>query len=174
MNIKIHNSDITDVSKIFELYKIATNYMKSKNQVHWPEFSQEMVVNEINELRQWKLLMNGEIACIWATTLTDKTIWGDKNNDPTVYIHRIATNPNFRGQNLVKRIINWAEEYCTDNNLTYIRMDTVGLNQGLIGYYEKLGFTFLGTKELENVDDLPEHYSEGPVCLFEREVKSLK
>jgi len=169
--MEIRNSDLNDLSKIFELYKIATNFMKSKNQVAWPEFARDLIIEEIEDLRQWKFLMNGKIACIWATTLNDESIWGTENNDPSIYIHRIATNPDFRGQKLVKQIVSWADNYCINNNLNYVRMDTVGLNKGLIGHYEKLGFIFLGTKELDNVDNLPKHYSEGPVCLFQREVK---
>ncbi len=145
--------------------------MKSKKQVAWPEFARELIIEEIEDLRQWKLLKNGKIACVWATTLNDESIWGSENNDPSLYIHRIATNPDFRGQKLVKQIVSWADNYCITNNLNYVRMDTVGLNKGLIGHYGKLGFIFLGTKELDNVANLPKHYSEGPVCLFQREVK---
>ncbi len=47
--------------------------MKLKNQVAWPEFARDLIIEEIEDLRQWKLLMNGEIACIWATTLNDET-----------------------------------------------------------------------------------------------------
>lgn len=169
--MEIRNSDLNDLSEIFELYKIATNFMKSKNQIAWPEFARDLIIEEIEDLRQWKLLINGKISCIWATTLNDESIWGAENNDPSIYIHRIATNPDFRGQKLVKQIVSWADNYCINNNLNYVRMDTVGLNKGLIEHYEKLGFIFLGTKELDNVDNLPKHYSEGPVCLFQREVK---
>lgn len=166
--MKIINSDLNDISKIFELYRIATDYMKLKKQVAWPDFERELIIKEIKDQRQWKILIDNEIACIWATTLNDELIWGKENNEPSVYIHRIATNPDFRGRNLVKHIVDWADNYCIDNNLKYVRMDTVGLNKGLINHYKKLGFNFLGTKELDNVKDLPEHYSEGPVCLFQR------
>jgi|GEM_PF-340842 len=164
----IRNSDLNDLTTIKELYRIATDYMKSKNQVAWPIFSDELITTEIQELRQWKLLINNQIACIWATTTNDKLIWGTKNNEPAIYIHRIATHPNFRGQKLVKQIVHWADKYCIEQKLKYIRLDTVGLNKGLIGHYEKLGFNYLGAKELDSVDDLPEHYSQGPVCLLQR------
>ena len=166
--MKIINCYLNDISKIFELYRIATDYMKLKKQVAWPDFERELIIKEIKDQRQWKILIDNEIACIWAITLNDELIWGNENNEPSVYIHRIATNPDFRGRNLVKHIVGWADNYCIDNNLKYVRMDTVGLNKGLISHYKKLGFDFLGTKELDNVEDLPEHYSEGPVCLFQR------
>jgi len=170
--MEIRNSNINDLSQISTLYRIATDYMSSKNQVAWPEFSKDLIISEIEDLRQWKLLINGEIACIWATALSDELIWGHKNNEPSVYIHRIAVDPDFRGQNLVKHLVDWADNYCLNNNLKYVRLDTVGLNTGLIRHYEKHGFHFLGTKKLDNPDGLPAHYREGPVCLFQRVPKS--
>ena len=167
--MKIENSGLTDVAKIFDLYRIATDYMKSKNQVYWPEFPKKLIVNEIEENRQWKLLINEQIACIWATTLNDELIWGNKK-EPSLYIHRIATNPEFRGQNLVKKLIEWANEFGKNKDLKFIRMDTVGLNKGLIGHYEKLGFEFLGAERLENTDGLPEHYRNGEVCYFQKTI----
>ncbi|WP_281541118.1 hypothetical protein [Maribacter aestuarii] len=49
-------------------------------------------------------------------------------------------------------------------------MDTVGLNSGLIGHYEKLGFEFLGTKKLKDTNGLPEHYQRGIVCFFQKAI----
>ncbi|WP_299103552.1 GNAT family N-acetyltransferase [uncultured Winogradskyella sp.] len=167
--MKIKNSELTDVSKIFDLYRIATDYMKSKNQVYWPVFPKELVVSEIEENRQWKLLIDDKIACIWATTLNDELIWGNKK-DPSLYIHRITTNPEFRGQNLVEKLIEWANKFGKSKNLKFIRMDTVGLNKGLIEHYEKLGFEFLGAKRLENTNELPEHYKNGKVCYFQKTI----
>jgi RimJ/RimL family protein N-acetyltransferase len=166
----IENSNLSDVSKIFELYSMATAYMKSKNQVHWPEFSKELINHEIEEKRQWKLVIDGHIACIWAIDFNDDLIWGDKNNDPSIYIHRITTNPSFRGQNLVKQLIDWANDFGKSKDLQYIRMDTVGMNHGLINHYARIGFQFLGTKKLENTDRLPAHYKDGEVCFFQKEI----
>ncbi len=169
--MKIENSNSNDIPTIFELYKISTAYMKSKNQVAWPEFSNELVVHEINEKRQWKIVIDGEIACVWATTKNDELIWGKDNREPSIYIHRIAANPNFRGQNFVAKIVIWAKEYCIKHDLRFIRLDTVGLNQGLIKHYQKHGFEFLGANKLENTNGLPDHYTKGVVCLFQQEVK---
>lgn len=165
----IKNSNHKDIPQIFDLYKIATDYMKSKDEVYWPEFSKELITNEIKENRQWKLLINGKIACIWATTMNDELIWGDKK-EPSVYIHRIATNPEFRGQNLIKKLVDWANKFGKNRNLKYIRMDTVGLNIGLIHHYKKFGFDFLGTRKLEKTNGLPEHYKQGEVCYFQKEI----
>jgi len=172
--MEIFNSTIDDIPKIFELYRIATAYMKSKNQVSWPEFPIELVQREIEEKRQWKLMDDNEISCIWATTLDDALIWGKRNQDPAVYIHRIATNLDFRGQGFVQTIVSWAQAYCRTNDLRYIRLDTVGLNEGLIKHYGKHGFEFLGTAKLKDTHGLPDHYNDGDVCLFQINLKEYQ
>ncbi|HEV8272366.1 MAG TPA: GNAT family N-acetyltransferase, partial [Chitinophagaceae bacterium] len=62
---------------------------------------------EINEKRQWKLVIENTIACNWAITFSDKEIWGEKDKNDAIYIHRIATNPNFRGNRYIDRIVSW-------------------------------------------------------------------
>lgn len=113
--MKIENCSPADIQEIFRLYRIASAYQKSKETVVvWPEFEQQLVETEIAENRQWKLILDGEIACIWATTFSDEQIWGARNADPAIYIHRIATNPDFRGKNFVSLIVTWAKSYAKD------------------------------------------------------------
>jgi hypothetical protein len=100
MNFQIQNSNINDIDEIFRLYKIATDFQKTRFTIHWPQFDIKLIETEISENRQWKIIADGKIACIWATTFYDPQIWEERNDDPAVYIHRIATNPDFRGQNL--------------------------------------------------------------------------
>ena len=107
----IENSQLTDLPVIFEFYHAASDYMKSKNQVYWHKFPKEMVVREIEENHQWKLTLGNKIACIWAIALDDELIWSNKENEASIYLHRIAVHPNIRGQNFVKKITHWANEY---------------------------------------------------------------
>ena len=164
--MQITNSIVNDIPKIFELYKLATDFQKLKfpdNQ--WPEFDKMMIINEITENRQFKLLINDEIACIWVITFSDPEIWSDDDGCSSIYIHRIATNPEFRGNNYVQIIVDWAKEFA--KNKKYIRMDTCGENTKLIEHYKSCGFNFLGIKKLENASGLPSHYQNADVCYFE-------
>ncbi|WP_208745876.1 GNAT family N-acetyltransferase [Pedobacter kyonggii] len=136
--MQIENSTTHDIAEIFRLYEIATDFQKTKYSVHWPRFELSLIETEIKENRQWKIIINGKVACIWATTFSDPQIWEEKNLDPAIYIHRIATNPDFRGQNLVGTIINWAKEYAKANGKRFVRLDTVGENKGLIQHYPKI------------------------------------
>lgn len=169
--IKIKNSIVEDIDDIFRLYRIATDFQKTKFIVHWPEFDRKMVESEISENRQWKIEIGGKTACICATTFSDPQIWEERNEDPAIYIHRIATDPDFRGQNLVVEIVNWAKDYATTHNKQFIRMDTVGDNTKLIAYYEKCGFEYLGPLKLKNTEGLPAHYDNATVSLFQINLK---
>lgn len=166
--IQIKNSAAADIPEIFRLYDFASAYQKSKQTVVvWPQFDRQLVENEVAENRQWKLIMEGRIACVWATTFTDEQIWEERNADAAVYIHRIATNPDFRGNNFVTIIVEWAKQYAKANGKDFVRLDTLGNNTKLIEYYTRAGFQFLGMFDLKNTDGLPSHYRNVPACLFE-------
>ena len=164
----IKNVTASDIEKIFALYKIAANYQKEKKTVIiWPNFDREMVEIEIAENRQFKLLVNNEVACIWAITFSDEQIWEERNKERALYIHRIAVNPNFRGNNYVDTIVAWSKEFAIEKGIQFIRLDTLGENTKLIEHYKNAGFNFLGLFNLKNTSNLPEHYKLAPVCLFE-------
>jgi ribosomal protein S18 acetylase RimI-like enzyme len=167
--MKIENSTPNDIPEIFRLYRIAAEYQRSKKTVVvWPEFEKQLVETEIAENRQWKLIIGEEIACVWAITFSDEQIWEERNADAAIYIHRIATNPNFRGKNFVSVIVEWAKEYAKKNSKDFIRLDTLGNNIKLIELYTKAGFSFLGMFDLKNTAGLPDHYLNNiPACLFE-------
>ena len=163
----IENSVKGDIDTIFDLYEKATNYQKEKSIAPWPTFDRAMVQNELENNLQFKIVIDNQMACTWAIAFTDKQIWQEKDNGTSIYIHRIATNPNFKGRNLVENIINWAKIYANNNDKTHIRMDTVGENIGLISHYTKCGFDFVGLSKLTNTEGLPAHYQNATVSLFE-------
>lgn len=100
-----------DIDEIFLLYSWATQLQKSKGMVEWPSFPRSLVEMEIKEGRIWKLIFAGTIACVWSITFSDAQIWEEKDKDDAIYIHRIATHPEFRGNKLVHRIVEWSKSY---------------------------------------------------------------
>lgn len=156
-----------DIDEIFRLYQLATEYQKTKYTVHWPQFSSTLVETEIQENCQWKMMIDGAVACVWAITFDDPQIWEERNAEPSLYLHRIATNPDFRGRHLVQHIVAWAKNHALVNNKQYVRLDTVGHNEKLIEYYTNCGFTYLGLFDLKDTTGLPAHYKQDGVSLFE-------
>jgi GNAT superfamily N-acetyltransferase len=164
----IKNSSISDIDEIFKQYQLASKYQESKkNVIVWPIFNRKMVEIEIAENRQFKLLIENEVACIWAITFSDAQIWEARNKESALYLHRIAVNPDFRGNNYVDTIVAWAKEFAIEKGIQFIRLDTLGENTKLIEHYKSAGFDFLGLFNLKNTSNLPDHYKLAPVCLFE-------
>ncbi|MDG2433003.1 hypothetical protein [Flavobacterium sp.] len=84
--MKIEPSSIADIDTIFEFYDLAVAYQKTKFNKHWMGFDRELVVTEIVENRQWKIIIDSEIAAVFAITFQDESIWKEKNKDPAVFI----------------------------------------------------------------------------------------
>ena len=168
--VTIQPSDAADLAAILDLYRHASDLQREKGMVVWPEISPSLIKQELAEQRQWKMVIDDQIACIWVVAFDDPLIWGEKNNDAAVYLHRIATAPDFRGQGLVEYVLRATHEMACKMRLDYLRLDTVGENPGLIEHYTKHGLTYLGAHQLPSTEGLPGHYNDGPVLLFESKV----
>lgn len=169
--MKISNCRIADVNDILSLYQSARALQAEMKMVVWPHFDVEFLQKEIEENRQWKIT-NGEImVCNWTVAFEDKEIWGERDRDDSIYIHRICTNPNLRGNRGIDKIVNWSREYAKKNGRRFVRLDTLGNNTRLIEHYTSAGFNFLGMVKLIHTDTLPAHYRNEPnCCLFELDV----
>ena len=161
MHTSIAQSEPSDIAEIFSLYQAAANFQRSKKTVVvWSSLS--------GKWSSWrKLLLDGAIACVWTTAFQDPQIWEERDRDPALYIHRIATAPQFRGRALVKHLVQWAKVYAEKQQKKFVRLDTLGENARLIAYYQEMGFDFLGIFSLKNTAGLPAHYHNAPACLFE-------
>ncbi len=165
--IEIRHSTPADIKHIFDLYKAATEFQIIKAAAPWPKFKRQLIENEIVEQRQWNIVIDNQIACVWAITDSDPEIWGERNKEPAIYIHRIATHPDFRGRNFVSNIVKWSIDFAESKGKKFVRMDTVGENLGLINHYKKCGFNFLGLSQLADTTNLPQHYHNATVSLFQ-------
>lgn len=168
---QIINCNETDLEAILVLYNHARKLQTERGTVVWPQFDPSLVPLEISEKRQWKIEMNGDIACNWAVTYDDKAIWEEKDQDDAIYLHRICTNGLYRGQRFITDIVAWAITHAKLEGRKYVRLDTLGINQKLITHYSEAGFTYLGVVKLSDPSSLPLHYQREPNCLlFELEV----
>lgn len=165
--MQIINSTSNDIDTIFEFYDHAIAYQKIKFNKHWLGFDLHVIDKEIKENRQFKIMLDEKVVCIFAITFNDPAIWREKDKDAAIYIHRIVTHPDFHGNNYVKDIVKWAIDYCKKNKIDYVRMDTWGDNQKLIAYYQDCGFSFMGISQEMNDVNLPKHYDCISLSLFE-------
>jgi hypothetical protein len=82
--MQILNSTIDDIECIFNLYDSAISFQKTKFNKHWQGFERLLVETEIKENRQWKIVIDENIACIFAITYEDELIWGEKSKESAI------------------------------------------------------------------------------------------
>jgi ribosomal protein S18 acetylase RimI-like enzyme len=171
--MEIRNCLVSDTNEILLLYEAARDLQTRRKMVVWPSFEISFIEREIQEQRQWKIVFENVIACNWTITFEDKEIWGQRDNNNAIYIHRICTNPTLRGNRYIDSIVKWATKYAKQMGKQFVRLDTLGNNVKLIGHYTSAGFEFLGMFELTDTASLPAHYQNEPnCCLFEIDVES--
>jgi ribosomal protein S18 acetylase RimI-like enzyme len=156
-----------DTPRIFELYDKAIAFQQTVFDKTWISFAPEQVATEIAEQRLWKIIDDDQIANIFSITYSDPILWGERSNAPAIYIHRIVTNPEFRGRGYVHAITDWAKQHAKEKGLRYVRMDTWSDNKKLSDYYQSFGYKFLGNVTPEESDTLPPHYRGLSLALLE-------
>ena len=171
-SMRFENAVPADIDIIFDLYGAAIEFQKKIFHHNWLGFDRSMVEREIEEKRLWKIIDEEQIACIYSVVYSDPMIWRERSEDSAIYIHRIVTNSDFRGRGYARTITEWAKDFARTNNIRFIRMDTWGDNQKLIGYYQDCGFKFLGLTAPEISDALPKHYVGISLSLFEIDTQS--
>lgn len=155
-----------DIPDIMALYAAARRLQTDRKMVVWPFLEADFIQREIDHNKQWKAVIDGQIVCNWVVTLEDTDIWEARDQGDAIYIHRIASHPDFRGRRLIDDLVAWAKNHAQSIGRQYVRLDTLGNNTRLIDYYQSAGFDFLGVFQLTNTANLPAHYQNEPDCLL--------
>ena len=154
-NYQIVNTTTADLDFIYTLFESAIAYQKSKNVPVWAGFDKQVLQDDIRDKRQYKIVNGADFMCIFSLCFSDPIIWGERDKNDAIYLHRFVVNPAFKGQKHVEKIIKWAINFAKTNQIKFIRLDTWGNNPAIIAYYESFGFTFLGFTHTPNSDKLP-------------------
>jgi Acetyltransferase (GNAT) family len=171
MTIGISPTKEEDIPAVQRLYDEAIEYQKKAGNNHWLGFANEIIRKEIKEERHFKILIDGTIGATFVITFEDPLIWKDWQNDPALYIHRIAVSHASRGNDLVKQIITWSKDVASLKHLHYLRMDTGSGNDRLINYYIRCGFSVVSTDtRVAWSNELPAHYKDGVFTLLQMAV----
>ena len=169
-DITIVNTSTDDLNIIFWLFE-ETKKLQGKNGYRvWDEIDNAALQKEISSKLQYKIVSGANILCIFSIQHNDPFIWREKDQDDAVYIHRIVVNPNFKGQKLFQRVLDWVKHFAIQNKLKFVRMDTWADNLKIIEYYKSFGFEFIETYHTSNAVELPIQNRNLNVALLQLEV----
>jgi hypothetical protein len=172
--MKIHPSAIAHHGKFRTFWDAALAYQSSKQLPLWPSYPEERINEEIQtDLHFSAFMPDGTLAGYFSLALSDELIWNEKEKGDAIYLHRICVNPKRKGNNLTNYILSWAYGYALGTGRKFIRMDTWGDNQRLVNYYISCGFQHIGNRQLGEAPELPAHYNNANLALFENPVSPI-
>lgn len=164
MTTPLQRSAPEDVEEILKVCDLGIQFQQTVFHRHWFGFDRDLLVREIGEGRHWKIMEGPAIACVFSVQFDDTLVWGPQ--EPSIYLHRIVTDPHFKGRGYVPLIIEWARSYGAANGFRFIRLDTFPDNTKLMDYYVQCGFRFCGFRHFAPEEVVPAHYRDG-LSLFE-------
>jgi hypothetical protein len=129
-----------------------------------------MILEEISGKRHWKVLEEDAIAGVFSVMYNDPVIWLERDQDPAVYLHRIAVNPTFKLKCLIPAKPEWANQHPRQQGKEFLGKDNRGNNESLRKYYESCGFDYLGKQQLPETEHGPAHYGGSFLSLFQLKV----
>jgi len=100
------------------------------------------------------LVLKSPVRCWWRIItkvggIVDKYV--PEPSDGMYYINNIAVSSDYRGQGIGQLLINHIVSYASENKYKGVELDVTDINQGAIGFYNKLGF-----REISRTIDMPE------------------
>lgn len=166
-NIKVFNTTLQDLEQIKWLFDEAIKLQNKNGYKVWESIDKTVLQKDITNKLQFKIIKGKHIVCIFSIQYNDPFIWQDKDQNDAIYLHRIVTNPNFKGQRLFEKVLNWAFQFAKQNNRKHLRMDTWADNQQLIAYYKSFGFRFIENYKTTDTEKLPIQNRNLNVALLE-------
>lgn len=167
---KIVPTTIGDIEKVFWLFDETMKVHEKDGYKVWVEFDKTQLTNDIQNQLQFKVVENEKIVAIFSVQYNDELLWGAKCHHNAIYLHRIVTHPEHKGNRQFAKILKWAKEMAKSKGLDYVRMDTWADNEQLINYYLSYGFKFVKHVQTDDSDQWKVQYQNLNLVLMEMEV----
>jgi GNAT superfamily N-acetyltransferase len=167
MDAAIQKTIPGDMDFVYQLFDQAAAYQISRNFPAWLHYDNRVLESDMKAGRQFKITTGHEISAVFSVLYSDEILWREREKNDALYLHRIVSNPAFRGQKQFGRILSWTMELAKEKNRHFIRMDTWAENPNLLAYYAGYGFQWVENFMTPNSPDLPRHNRNILLALLE-------
>tara|TARA_B100000768_G_C11283255_1_gene380031 strand:+ start:75 stop:578 length:504 start_codon:yes stop_codon:yes gene_type:complete len=159
MTIRLAKDD--DIKRVVEITNACANHMISKNIFQWDEnypnkevFDQDITDNTLYIIENMSKILGCICISIKIDDVYKNVNWLTPNNK-NVFLHRLAIHPDFQGQGLALKLMEYAEEYTIKKEYKSIRLDTFSGNPKNNKFYNLQGYTKLEKIFYRNQSDMP-------------------
>jgi predicted GNAT family N-acyltransferase len=164
---EVINTEPKDLDLIFGLFEHSIKYQEKHGYPSWKNYDKNAIISDIENKNQYKVMVNSTMAIVFSVCYSDRIIWRERENGDSIYLHRIVVNPEFKGQRLFGKILDWSIVHCRQRGLKNIRMDTWAANPAIVNYYKSFGFSFVENYTTPDTPELPVHNRSLALSLLE-------
>lgn len=140
-----------DAIKSYEIIDMGRKFQQEQGFVQWTEDypNQKTIEDDISEQKGYVIKVDQAIAAYMCIDFSGEPAYDDidgkwRSSKKYAVIHRMAFDPKFRGIGLSDAVWKLIEEFCHENNIQYIRVDTDFPNKRMQHILEKNGFVRCG------------------------------
>lgn len=150
-----------DVVPIWQLRRQREDWLASRGIDQWrPGEVPAATIQEQADRGEWYVLRDESVIAGLRILWSDPDFWGPDDGG-SIYVHGLMVDLRRAGEGLGSELLEWAARLGGQHGKARLRLDSALTNPGLTRYYERLGFTPKGQRQ---VGDLFE------VILWERPV----
>lgn len=140
-----------EIPQILRITQACAHHMMSQNIYQWNDLYPSFQAFQIDLDRDELYVLDIKktiVGCITITPIIDEEYipikWLTPNNN-NLYIHRLAIHPDEQGKGYAQELMKFAENFALENHYESIRLDTFSQNNRNQLFYEKRGYTRLGS-----------------------------
>lgn len=162
----IRKANLNDLREIKKLTEACAKALQQQNIFQWNEHypSLEKLKNDIEKQELYVFEKENRIISIIVLTSKMDDVYRNINwlskTGNNLYVHRLATHPEFWGKGYARKMMDFAEEFAKNKNFTSIRLDTFSKNIRNQKFYEARGYTKLGDVYFPHKNEHPFHCYE--------------
>jgi len=144
-----------DLPALTSLIQRVVPLMLAAGNLQWDDtYPNDAVFQRDIDLNQlWIAEVNRSIAAVAAITMDQEPDYrqvGCDIDEPAIVVHRLAVDPEFRGQGAAGALMQKAEEVAVERGISVLRVDTNTNNEATQRLFPKLGYLLAGEITLES------------------------
>ena len=156
-----------DLRVIRGLFDQAVLYQQAKGLPMWNQYDKTALMADLRQKIQYKLCFDHEIAQVFSVFMSDPLTWGEREDNKAIYLHRIISNPAYKGQRILQHVMDWSINFAIQQQREYLRLDTWASNPQMREYYQSVGFEYQGNAFIADIPQVPPPYRNYEVALFQ-------
>ncbi len=139
----------SDANSIWQLRCQREEWLAARGIDQWrPGEVPVSTVQDQVQRREWHVVrQDGEVIAALRVLWADPDFWGP-DDGAAVYVHGLMVDVDHAGAHLGSALLGWAADLAERRGRSYLRLDSALTNPALTRYYERLGFTRKGRKQI--------------------------